>query len=291
MLDSPIIEQSGGHKLDCLIHKNLLRVGMAFLRDLWSKKQFIVELGIRDFKSSYFGSIFGLFWAVVEPLSYVSLLYFFIGRVAKYQPSVSDNYLQWLMLGMMVWSFFSGSLMSGMSVYKRYSFLLKRQGLDLSILPLVTLVATSLVHFIFFFLTIVVLCLGNITFHWIWLQFMYYLFCGWALLLGMIWLTASLSVFVKDVENFVGLCVQFGFWASPVFWSLDSFPQKYHFLLKLNPVFYLINGYRDTFIYKIPFWHNSFDLIQYWTITIIVLIVGRYTYGRLRPHFGDVLNG
>lgn len=264
---------------------------MVFLQEMWSKKQFILELGFRDFKSSYFGSVFGLLWAIIEPLSYVCLLYFFIGRVAKYQPSVSSNYLQWLMLGMMVWSFFSGSLLSGVGVYKKYSFLLRRQGFSLSVLPLVTLVSTSCVHFIFFSLTLVVLLLGDMSPSWIWLQAIYYLLCAWVLLVGLIWLTASLSVFAKDVEHLVSLLVQFGFWASPIFWSLDSFPEKFHPFLKLNPVYYLITGYRDTFIHQIPFWERPTDLVLYWSITIFVLIIGGYIYSRLRPHFGDVLNG
>jgi lipopolysaccharide transport system permease protein/teichoic acid transport system permease protein len=66
-------------------------------------------------------------------------------------------------------------------------------------------------------------------------------------------------------------------------------PPKVQFLLKLNPMFYIVQGYRESFIYFVPFWHHWQMTLYFWGLTGIVFVLGATVFLRLRPHFADVL--
>lgn len=264
---------------------------MTYIMDLFRKRVFLIELGTRDFKSAYFGSVFGLLWSFVEPTVYVALLYVFVGKVAKFNAGTNELYLPWLMCGMMAWTFFSSSILSGARIFKKYSYLLKRRQFDMSLLAITNVISSYLVHCMFLVLTIAVMLFLNVPIRITWLEYFYYILAAATFITAMTWIVASLSVFIQDVENALSLLMQIGFWTSPIFWNIDFVPEKYQFLVKLNPAYYIIVGCRNCFLYGIHFWETPKETLYFWTLTIVLLIIGRLIYRRLRPQFGDVING
>ena len=66
-------------------------------------------------------------------------------------------------------------------------------------------------------------------------------------------------------------------------------PDNYAFILKLNPLFYIVNGYRESIIYQVGFWEHPMLMLYYWGVTLILLITGVVVFKKLRPHFADVI--
>ena len=122
-----------------------------------------------------------------------------------------------------------------------------------------------------------------------WLQILYYLFATILLVLGISWMTSSIIVFFKDLGQIVGMIIQFGFWLTPIFWSVKILPEKYHSIIQYNPVYYIVEGYRDSLIYNVWFWEKPTMTIIFWMITIIFFFGGAVVFRKLRAHFADVL--
>ena len=122
-----------------------------------------------------------------------------------------------------------------------------------------------------------------------WLQIIYYLFCTVFLVLGISWLTSSVVVFFRDMGNIVSMVVQFGFWLTPIFWSFKIVPEKYHSIIQYNPVYYIVEGYRDSLIYNTWFWEKTALTLQFWVIALLFFFGGAVVFRKLRPHFADVL--
>ena len=122
-----------------------------------------------------------------------------------------------------------------------------------------------------------------------WLQVIYYVFAMSILLLGLSWITSSIVIFFKDMEQLVAIIIQFGFWLTPIFWSMKIVPDKYHSLIELNPIVYIIEGYRNSMIYNKWFWEEPIATIYFWSITMIIFLIGGLTFNKLRPHFADVI--
>jgi lipopolysaccharide transport system permease protein/teichoic acid transport system permease protein len=85
------------------------------------------------------------------------------------------------------------------------------------------------------------------------------------------------------------MVVQFGFWLTPIFWSFKIVPEQYHDLIKLNPVYYIVEGYRDSLIYDTWFWERTELSFQFWIVALFFFFVGAVVFRKLRPHFADVL--
>jgi ABC-type polysaccharide/polyol phosphate export permease len=66
-------------------------------------------------------------------------------------------------------------------------------------------------------------------------------------------------------------------------------PEKYIWIIKLNPMYYIVSGYRDSFINQVAFWERPLDMLYFWTITLIVVLGGITVFKKLRPHFAEVI--
>ena len=83
--------------------------------------------------------------------------------------------------------------------------------------------------------------------------------------------------------------LQFGFWGTPIFWSYKILPPEYMWVVDYNPVFYIIEGYRDSMINNIWFWEKPFETLYFYAILVAVTIVSIKTFKKLKPHFADVI--
>ncbi|MDO8444887.1 MAG: ABC transporter permease [Deltaproteobacteria bacterium] len=260
-----------------------------FLLDLFKSRKIILELTKRDFKSKYLGSYLGLLWAFVNPA--ITILIFWFVFQAGFKSMPVDNYpfILWLMTGMIPWFFFSDSIANASNSIVENSFLVKKMVFRISILPVVKILSALFVHIFF----IVVLFLM----FWFYgyspdiynVQAFYYLFSAIIFILASSWITSSVILFMKDMGHIIAVLLQFGFWLTPIFWSLKIMPEKYHPIIKLNPVYYIVEGYRDSFIYKAWFWEHMNLTIYFWTVTSFTFVLGAIIFRKLRPHFGDVL--
>jgi len=262
---------------------------LLFFLNLWRSRQLITQMVSRDFKSRYLGSYLGLIWAFINPMVTI-LVFWFVFQVGfKSKPVGEYPFILWLMTAFIPWFFFSDGMSSTCNSIVEYSYLVKKVSFRVSILPIVKIISALLIHFFFIGILFISFGLYGYPPDLYSLQIIYYLAAMLVLLLGLGWLTSSLTVFLNDISQFNAVFLQIGFWMTPIFWDLNILPVKYHFFIKLNPVFYLTEGYRNTFIHKIWFWEHPLSMLYFWTFSLIMFIGGALLFRSLKPHFADVL--
>jgi lipopolysaccharide transport system permease protein/teichoic acid transport system permease protein len=260
-----------------------------FLRDLYWKRKIIKSLVIKDFRNQFLGSYLGIFWAFFQPAVFVFVLWFIFSSGFRVGLTMDIPFVLYLMSGIVVWTFFSEGFVAGTMAVLVNSYLVKKVSFRVSILPVVKILSHFLVHLIFFGLLLIV-SIGHRKYPGIHsIQTVYYMFATIVLLIGLSWISSALHVFVRDVGQVTRVISRLGFWFTPVFWELDMLPPKTHFFLKLNPVYYLVTGYRDSLYYNVWFWENLRLTIYFWMLTMLLFSVGAIAFRRLRPHFADVL--
>ena len=124
------------------------------------------------------------------------------------------------------------------------------------------------------------------------LQIVYYSFCMVILTAGLIYATSAVTVFFRDMKEVVSILLQIGMWVTPIMWNFESMqgiPKWAVLLLKLNPMYYIVSGYRDALINKTAFWEHPGLTLWCWAITLFILWAGTTMFKRLRVHFADVL--
>ena len=122
------------------------------------------------------------------------------------------------------------------------------------------------------------------------LQLFYYVACMFILVTAISFFTSAITVFFRDFGQLINIFLQIGMWATPIVWPYSIVPDKFQWIVKLNPMFYIIDGYRDVFCNTgIWFWNKYFQTIYFWVIAGILLIAGTLIFKRLKNHFADVL--
>ena len=124
------------------------------------------------------------------------------------------------------------------------------------------------------------------------LQVIYYSIAMIALLVGLVYATSAIVVFFKDLSQIVALVIQVGTWATPIMWNIDTMtniPEWAIVILKLNPMYYVVSGYRDALINKVWFWEHPYMTLWFWIVTAIVYFAGTRIFKKLRMLFADVL--
>ncbi len=260
-----------------------------FIRDLFASKSIVLELTKNDFRSRYLGSYLGLVWAFVQPTITILIFWFVFEFGFKSKPVGNFPYILWLISGLIPWFFFSDSISTATNSITEKSYLVKKVVFRVSILPIIKILCALIIHLFFLCFMLAMFIMYGYMPSLYTLQVLYYLFGAIILILGMSWITASLFIFLKDIGQVVVIFLQFGFWITPIFWSLQSVPEKYQIFFKLNPVYYVTEGYRDSLIHKVWFWEHPGLTLIFWAITGIIFIFGAILFRRLRPHFADVL--
>ena len=242
-----------------------------------------------DFKQRYLGNLLGVLWAFIQPTATI-LVFWFVFQVGfKSQPVDNFPFILWLVAGMFPWFYFSEGLSTGTNSIMENSFLVKKVVFRVSLLPIIKLLSALVIHLFFIFFMFGMFIYYGYTPNIYWIQIIYYLFSVSVLLLGLSWITSSVVVFFKDIGQLVTVMIQFGFWLTPIFWSMNTVPEKYHWIIELNPLVYIIEGYRNSMIYHHWFWEDMPRTIYFWSITLVIFMLGGMTFKKLRPHFADVL--
>jgi ABC-type polysaccharide/polyol phosphate export permease len=259
------------------------------LATLISNRKLIFELAKKDFQVKYLGSYLGIIWAFIQPTVMI-LIYWFVFEVGfRSTPVENFPFILWLMAGIIPWFFFSESVSVATHAVVQNSYLVKKVVFRVSALPIIKIISSLYIH-LFFIIVLFLMFYGygySISIYNI--QVIYYLFAMIILVLGISWITSSLIVFLQDIGQIVAVMLQFGFWITPIFWSFKIVPVKYHLFFKLNPLYYIVEGYRDTFVHHKWFWEHAYLTLYFWGVTLFIFIVGAIIFKRLRPHFADVL--
>ncbi|MEW9991037.1 ABC transporter permease [Clostridium butyricum] len=263
---------------------------MNLLEDLYLNKRLIWNLSKNDFKTKYAGSYLGIIWAFVQPIVTI-LVYWFVFQfgLRAVSPIKDVPYILWFMSGLVPWFFFQDSLLSATNCMIEYSYLVKKVVFKISILPIVKIISALFVHIVFiWFLFGVASIYGFYPSQHI-VQLLYYSFCTFLITLGISYATCSIVIFFRDLGQIISIFLQVGMWMTPIMWSYTMASPKYQWILKLNPMYYIVEGYRDTFINHVWFMDRYFQTAYFWAVTLGLFIIGTIIFNKLKPHFADVL--
>lgn len=259
------------------------------IREIIKHRRLIWNLAINDFKSKYANSFLGTVWAVVLPLVNI-LVFWYVFQVGLKNNDVNGfPFIVWYVPSFLSWTYFSEAFSGASNSIREYSYLVKKVNFPIMSIPIVKVISSLIIHVIFLFVIMFINCCYGIYPSIYYLQIVYYVFGITIYLIGLGWLFGALSVVIPDTINVVNIIMQLGFWVTPIIWNPDNMQASTQFILKINPLFYICQGYRNTFIYNKWFWEDGGLTFYFWTVTIIIWLVGSYVYDRTKDRFADLL--
>ena len=261
------------------------------LSEFWKNKRLIWDMAKDDFKLRFAGFGWGAVWGVVQPLITI-VLYWFVFQVGFRNGSVQNGmpYIVWLMAGLVPWFFFSEAWASASNCLFEYSFLVKKVLFKIELLPFIKIVSSMFVHVFFIDLIFIFFATYGYTVNIYNLQIIYYVLCEVIFVYALVLITSSIAVFIRDTLQVIGILNQIFFWTIPIVWMESNISnQTILRILKLNPIYYFVEGFRNSMIDHKWFWQNPIYSLYFWLVTIFILIVGIGINKRLKKYFADLL--
>lgn len=277
----------GGIVLCFLLRKKIFSLPA----ELYHNRQLIFNLAKNDFKTKYAGSYLGIVWAFIQPVVTI-LVYWFVFSVGLKAGQVMNYpFVLYLISGIVPWFFFQDALNGGTNALLEYNYLVKKVVFKISILPIVKIVSALFVHCFFVAFALIICSLYGYTPGLPTLQIVYYSGCTFLLALGIVYATSAIVVFFRDLTQIINILLQVGVWMTPIMWDLSILSD--HPLLmklfKLNPMYYIVSGYRDAMLGHAWVTEHWAWTLYFWVVTVALFAVGAMVFKRLKVHFADVL--
>jgi lipopolysaccharide transport system permease protein/teichoic acid transport system permease protein len=267
----------------------LLKSFFYFLRLIYLQRGLIASMAARELARQYVGSVLGFIWTFVNPVVMITVFWVVFSLGFKITPVGNVPFIVWLTAGMAAWFAFADMVSGSAGVIVGNPHLIKKTLFHAQILPVVKVAACLVTHGVFVLVLLFLIVFQGLPLSFYFFQSLYYLFCLVILALGLGWAFSALNVFLRDVGQIVTVVLQMGFWATPIFWDISIMPEGLRAVFELNPMYYVVQGYRDSFIGFVPFWSRPWEGLWFWSLTAVFFICGALIFKNLKPQFADVL--
>ena len=259
--------------------------------ELYQSRHLIWKLAKNDFRKRYAGSSMGALWALAQPVVTVAMYYIVFDKLmGGGGRGVEDvPFVLFLTAGLVPWFYFNEALNNGTNALREYDYLVKKVVFKISILPIIKVIAATFIHVFFVAVLLIVAALYGYYPTVYTTQILYYSACLFVFVLALCYATCAVVVFFKDLTQIIGIALQIGIWATPILWNIDSAPGEWVVILKLNPLVYIVNGYRSAIYERSWFFEDFFSTMYFWIVTVVLFGIGVAVFKRLKPHFADVL--
>lgn len=264
---------------------------MEMIKDHIAYRQQIFKLARADLVKTYRGAALGWSWAIIKPAVTIFVYWFAFSIGFKSSSQMYGYpYFLWLIAGIIPWFYISDMITSGTDTIRKYSYLVTKMRFPVSTIPTFVSISKFTVHLILLLMMILIFMLMGYPPDIYFLQLPFYIilmfiFCTiWSLF------SSLLAAISKDFGNLVKSLVTAVFWLSGIMWdpATIDIPWVKTFLM-LNPVTYLVNGFRNCFINKIWFFEQPKRLLYFVIMTIALAIIAILVYRKLRKEIPDVL--
>ena len=255
------------------------------LNDLWQYRDLLYILTLRDIKVRYKQTVLGVLWAVIQPLFMMIIFTAFFGRLAGI-PSDGIPYPLFVYAGLLPWIFFSNALNSSGNSLVGNSSLITKVYFPRMIIP-ISAVASGLIDVLISFglLLLLMFYYGiGLSPNIIMLPILTLLTAFLAIDVGM-WMSA-LNVKYRDIRYALPFLIQLWMFATPIIYPSSLIPDNWRWLVILNPLTGLIEGYRST-IFGTPFDFVSLGVSIF--IIFAALIYSAYTFRQMERGFADIV--
>lgn len=254
-------------------------------RDLWAYRELLFFLTWRDVKVRYKQTALGAAWAVLQPLFMMVIFTIFFGRLAGVD-SKGIPYPLFAFAGLVPWTFFANAITQSGNSLVGSSNLITKVYFPRLIVPSAAMLA-GLVDFALAFVLFVVLMVYYGVVPTVQVLFLPVLILMTALFaLGVGTWFAALNVKYRDVRFALPFLIQLWLFVSSVILPSSALPQKYRWLLLLNPMSGIIEGYRSA-LFGIPFDWTAIGAAA--GITAAVLLYAIYSFARVERSFADII--
>ena len=223
-------------------------------REIYQYRELIWALALKELHVRYKRSVLGFLWALLHPLFMMIILTVVFSSMARFP---INSYAVFLISMLLPWIFFAQALTYSVECLVTNGELLKKVKVAKSVFP-VSVVLSNTINFLLSLLPLtLILLVLRFPLYWTWIYLPIPILGLLMFVLGCGFFFSAVNVYFRDVTHIVQIILQGWFYLSPIIFSLDLLPQHYRTVFRLNPMLYILNGFRLAIYYgQLPSWQS-----------------------------------
>lgn len=250
-----------------------------YLQNFWSRRYLLLLLIQNQLKIKYRGSILGVLWSLLNPLFISIILYFVFGSMFNRD----ETFIIYLLIGRIMYTFFASGTKVSMNAVLASSNLTKKVYIPKYYFPLSRTIVILIESTIALIIVFLVMPIADVPYHinnvFILLPIILMFFFTYGI--GLV--LASINVFFRDMEHIFGIILVAWMYLTPIFYPMDFLRGRIEFIVKLNPLYYLIKIGRDAILNgAYPSW--NIILITF-SFALVAMIIGNYFFFKTQDKF------
>ncbi len=261
------------------------------LKELWEYRDLIILLVRRDFVARYKQTVLGPLWFVIQPLLTTLMFTVVFGKIAKI-PTDGMPHILFYMSGIVIWNYFSKCLTSTSKTFVANAGLFGKVYFPRLVIPISLVISNLfqfLIQFVMLVMFIVYFAFAGVDFNWNWqlLLIPVYVIIAAGMGLGFGILFSSMTTKYRDLINLLSFGMQLWMYATPIVYPLSEVPAKYRWLVELNPVTPLVEGFKASLLGVGTISFGS--LLYSFVFTVVLLFVGILVFNKVEQNFMDTV--
>lgn len=257
---------------------------MNVFKSIYNYRELLKNNVKKEIRGKYKNSALGVIWTFLNPLLQLLVYALIFPLILK---TTQPYYVIFVCVGLIPWTFFTTSVSQSAWTIIGNGNIVKKVYFPREILP-ISVVTSGAVNFLISTIIIVAFCfmygLGLTKYV---IFFPLVLIIQYILQLGIAFLLSAFTVYFRDLEHFIQIVLQVMFYATPIVYAGDTIPEAFRFIINLNPMAHIINGYRDIF------YNQTMPDLKVLGILLIVSIVfcaiGYVIFRKLQKGFAEEL--
>lgn len=234
----------------------------------------------RDIKKKYKGSILGILWSLINPLLNMIILAIVFSTLFK---NNIQNFPVYLLTGRLLFSFFESATSSSMKSIINSASLLKKVYVPKYIMTFAGVTANFINFLISMIALVLVIIATDAKITWNILYSPVYLLLFFIFVSGISFILSTITVFFRDITHIYQVFVHLLVYASAIFYPVDIIPDKFRFILTLNPLYHFISGFRQSVYYGLPPEFNNLMICS--VLALLSMIIGIIVFKNKQDKF------
>jgi lipopolysaccharide transport system permease protein len=272
------------HRTPLFVIGNRRRTGLE-LKDLWSHRELFFILAWRDVKVRYKQSALGVIWVILQPFLTMIIFTLLFGRLARI-PSEGEPYAIFSYAGLLPWTFFSSAVTTSANSLVNSSNIITKVYFPRLLIPAAAVGAALVDLAIASLLLVVIIPLYKASFHLSMMMLFPLIVLTAITAAGVGIYTSALNVKYRDIRHALPFAIQIWMFVTPVIYPVSFLPQRWRWLLGLNPLSGIIEGFRAAIFGHPLSWQG---LAVSTAIAAGLFMTGAYSFRRLERQFADVI--
>ena len=257
---------------------------MKVFKNLYEYRELLKSSIKKDVGGKYKNSVLWVLWSFLYPLLQIAVYAIVFPLIMR---SNMENYTVFVCCGLIPWNFFSTAISRSSFTMIENGNILKKVYFPREILP-ISVVTSEAVNFVISTIIILAFVLGTgMGLTWYVIFYPVILLIQYILLIGISLFVSSITVYFRDLQHFIGIALQLLFYATPIVYATNIIPESYQWILRLNPMTFIIDGYRSIFYYQ-----QQPDFISLGItllVSLILCVVGYLLFSKLQKRFAEEL--